>query len=467
VSRPDPLLVNDVHSQLNPTRVERIVAPSSLEKLQGEIRRAGSAGQTMCIAGGRHAMGGQQFAAGTVLLDTRQLSRVLRFDGERGLVEVEAGIQWPQLIYHLVRVQEGVPEAWGIRQKQTGADRLCLGGALAANVHGRGLRMKPLIGDIESFVLVDAEGKARTCSRRENAELFRLAVGGYGLFGVVYSLTLRLSRRLKLRRVVELQDLDGLSSAFATRIRDGFLYGDFQFSIAESTPEFLRNGVFSCYQPVPPETVLEKESERASEDDWLRLVALAHQDKPRAYDLYTKAYLSSNGKLYWSDTHQLSTYADGYHAKVDTRIRARHAGTEIITEIYVPRARLAGFMDEVRADFRRNAVNLIYGTIRLIEPDEESFLAWAREPYACIIFNLHTEHTPEGKEHSAAAFRRLIDLGIRHGGSYYLTYHRYATREQVERCYPQFREFLKLKKQYDPQERFQSDWYRHYRAIFA
>src|SRR6266404_4187004 len=53
------------------------------------------------------------------------------------------------------------------------------------------------------------------------------------------------------------------------------------------------------------------------------------------------------------------------------------------------------------------------------------------------------------------------------GGSYYLTYHRYATRKQVEACYPQFAEFLRLKKKYDPDERFQSDWYRHYRTMFA
>src|SRR5216684_2591743 len=55
----------------------------------------------------------------------------------------------------------------------------------------------------------------------------------------------------------------------------------------------------------------------------------------------------------------------------------------------------------------------------------------------------------------------------RRGGTYYLTYHRYATRNQVESCYPQFAEFLRLKKKYDPEERFQSDWYRHYRTMFA
>src|SRR3989441_3618296 len=70
-----------------------------------------------------------------------------------------------------------------IRQKQTGADRLSIGGALAANAHGRGLLFKPFVGDVESFVLVDADGIPRTCSREENAELFRLAIGGDGLVG--------------------------------------------------------------------------------------------------------------------------------------------------------------------------------------------------------------------------------------------------------------------------------------------
>jgi hypothetical protein len=48
-----------------------------------------------------------------------------------------------------------------------------------------------------------------------------------------------------------------------------------------------------------------------------------------------------------------------------------------------------------------------------------------------------------------------------------LTYHRWANRDQVERCHPRFAEFLGLKKQHDPEERFQSDWYRHYREMFA
>jgi hypothetical protein len=42
-----------------------------------------------------------------------------------------------------------------------------------------------------------------------------------------------------------------------------------------------------------------------------------------------------------------------------------------------------------------------------------------------------------------------------------------ADRRQVERCYPQMADFIKLKKKYDPHETFQSDWYRHYCHMFA
>ena len=97
---------------------------------------------------------------------------------------------------------------------------------------------------------------------------------------------------------------------------------------------------------------------------------------------------------------------------------------------------LRNFLDEARDDFRKNKVDLIYGTVRLIERDDESFLPWAKQSYACTVFNLHTVHTPDGMQRSADAFRRLIDMAVRRGGSYYLTYHRFASRQQILACYP-------------------------------
>ncbi len=65
---------------------------------------------------------------------------------------------------------------------------------------------------------------------------------------------------------------------------------------------------------------------------------------------------------------------------------------------------------------------------------------------------------------SAEAFRMLIDLARSHGGSYYLTYHRFATAEQLEACHPRFRESLAARHRHDPDDRFTSDWYRFYRG---
>jgi len=390
---------------------------------------------------------------------------VISFDQERGLIEAEAGIQWPKLIRTYLDAQADSAKQWGIAQKQTGADTFTLGGSLSSNVHGRGLTMKPLISNIESFTLINADGKSIRCSRDENNELFRVAIGGYGLFGLIGSVTLRLVARRKLRRVVEIIRADDLTKRFEERIAQKFLYGDFQFSVDEKSSDFLQRGVFSCYQPIDEREPIVAEK-KLRNNDWLDLLRLAYCDREKAFKRYSDYYLSTNGQTYWSDTSQLSAYLPDYAQKLREQIGGEKSSL-IITEIYVPRADLSDFLAQAAELLLSNRTIVIYGTVRLIEKDDESFLVWAKESYACIIFNLLTLHTPGGIEASARSFRGLIDLAIAHGGSYYLTYHRFAKLEQVMACYPQFKQFLALKRKHDPTERFQSDWYRYYRKLFA
>jgi len=460
-------LVNDIHSQLNPTYVDRVVPINSPTSLQAVLAKAQAEGKTVSIAGGRHSMGGQQFGAGTVLIDTRPMNRILNFDVARGVVEVEAGIQWPGLVDNLIKLQEGKAKQWGIIQKQTGADRLSLGGALASNIHGRGLTLKPIVGDVEAFTLMAADGKTTICSRAENSELFRLAIGGYGLFGVVTSVKLRLMPRTKLERRVEIIDIDQLMQSFEKRVALGYLYGDCQFSIDIPSDGYLKRGVFSCYRKLPDNALMPAEQKELSEDNWRELYYLAHTDTKSVFDRYSSYYLSTSGQKYWSDTHQLSVYINDYHQDVDYKLKEKTKATEMITELYVPRTALPRFMNTIREDFRKHNVKVIYGTIRLIEQDTESFLAWAKQSYACIVMNLHITHDKDGINKATDDFRRLIDRAIELGGSYFLTYHRWARRDQAQTCYPQMAEFLKLKKKYDPAELFQSDWYRHYKTMFA
>lgn len=460
-------VLNDVHSRLNPSAPAVYRRPNSIEEVVAAVQRARRHGMSVAIAGGRHAMGGQQFCHGGCVLDLRGLNRILAFDRDRGRITVEAGSTWPELMRGYLARQAGDAGSvhWGIRQKQTGADNLTLGGALAANIHGRGLTCAPFSADIVSFQLVTASGDLVTCSREREPELFSLAIGGYGLVGVVVAITLKLVPRQKVERVVTLLSLPELTRAFEMRISEGYTFGDFQFATDPNMSGFMSDGVFSCYRPVDHSGPIAASPVRLSQGDWRRLLYLAHVDKRKAFDEFADFYLKSSGQLYWNDTHQLNIYLDDYHRALDRHMGTCVTGTEMITELYVPRDRLTAFMTAVREDFRAHDVNFIYGTIRLIQRDRDAFLKWAKDEYACVIFNLHVDHTVAGLERAGEDFRRLIDRAIDQGGSYFLTYHRFARRDQVLHCYPEFPEFLRRKRHWDPEDRFASDWSRHHERL--
>jgi hypothetical protein len=131
VRRVVPLWANDTHSALNRTHIARLREPRTVEDVVNAVQRARADGEALAIAGGRHAMGGQQFLTDGSLLDMRRLNRVRELDEERGLLHVEAGITWPDVMRGYLSRPNGKTSYWGIRQKQTGADRLTIGGASA------------------------------------------------------------------------------------------------------------------------------------------------------------------------------------------------------------------------------------------------------------------------------------------------------------------------------------------------
>ena len=150
---------------------------------------------------------------------------------------------------------------------------------------------------------------------------------------------------------------------------------------------------------------------------------------------------------------------DGYHERLDPN------GSEVITEVFLRRDGLLEFMDACRTDFRAHDVALIYGTVRAIREDRETSLPWASGDRACVVFNLCVRHDPAGIAKARRDFRRIIDRAIERDGSFYLTYHRWATAEQLLAAHPRFPDFLRAKLIADPEERFQSQWYRHWRHL--
>ena len=461
-----PIVLNDVHSRLNATRVERVIRPSAVEHVVRAVREARAAGVPLSVAGCRHSMGGQQFATGAWHLDMRSMNRFLGLDAARRVVRVEAGMTWPELLKSLEAAQSGEAPILTFRQKQTGADDLTLGGAVSSNIHGRGLRWAPLVADVESVTVVRADGEVVRASREVEGELFRLVVGGYGLFGIVVEVKLRLVPRMRVERVVEVTGIDGVIGRFDARAAEGCVLGDFQFCPDESSEGFLREGVFACYRPAtiagsPPDAGLELDG-----DDWKRLVVDAHHRKAEAWRSYTGHYLKTNGQHYSHDRAQLGHYDSDYARWVHEACPQLGPGSLMITELYVPHDHLEGFMAASAAEIRMHKASLVYGTIRLIEPDRESFLPWARERFACVVMNLRVAHSEDGLARAGAVFRGLIDRALERNGSFFLTYHRWATGDQMRRAHPRIGEFFRLKRAHDPDEVFQSDWYRHWRSEF-
>ena len=393
-------LLNDVHSQLNPTSVAKVARPQTRAELQHLVRDARAARLGISVAGGRHAMGGQQFAAGALHVDMTALDRVLHSDPQRGLLQIEAGADWPKIIAasHSMTISPG--HQWGIRQKQTGVDAVSLGGSISANAHGRGLLMQPIGDDIEDLTLVNAQSELLVCSRDQHAELFSLVIGGYGMFGIIYAATLRLTPRQRVKRVVDIIDLDDAMNAVYRRAAEGCLFGDFQFVIDHQDDSFLRRGVFACYKPAGNAAAAAIPAADLGPEPWLKLLKLAHDDKQSAFRLYSQHYLGTDGNQYWSDTMQLSTYIPSYVEFLESARLAGPAGpapaanaaavkeTLVIGEHYVPRDKLLAFMEQAREVFRRFETEVIYGTIRAILRDTVSFLPWAKDDFACVIFNL-------------------------------------------------------------------------------
>jgi len=463
---PSGTLVNDIHTGWNPTWVDRVEQPTSVSEVQALIKSVKKHGRVISVSGSRHATGGQQFAERSMLVDTRRMKSVVGLDTKSGVLTVEGGIEWPELIQGYLKAQSAVP-AWGIRQKQGGGDHMTIGGALSANAHGHCLGAPPIVSDVEWVEIATADNHVQKCSRTEGKELFSLAIGGYGLFGIITAVGLRLTPRRKVRRNVETLTLAEASTSVEGRAANKAAFGYFQYNTDETSLEFMRTGILTTYEMVSDETPISDGSTDIDEAPLASLLELAHKDRRSAYRHYATFELSKSGNVEWSDLHQLSSYPSGYHTKMDQHHPGQKKGADLVWEFYVPRGDLIAFLEEARNLLLKNETSLIYGTVRFIEQDRDSFLAWAKKRYACVIFTPHFPDDALEKRKASEIYRQLAQAAIKRGGSFYLTYNRFAARNEMDLAYPQFAEFLQLKRKYDPTQLFQSEWYRYYRDMYT
>lgn len=209
----------------------------------------------------------------------------------------------------------------------------------------------------------------------------------------------------------------------------------------------------------PTDVTPPKSQRNLSDQEWLAFLELAHTDRKTGFEKYRDFYLSTSGQVYDSDLHAFGVYLSNYSRHLASRLSTPHLSTLMITELFVPIAVFPDFMRDAARLLRKPGAPVIYGTVRRIEPDRETFLPWARTRMACIIFNLQMVHESAQLKIASDKFRNLIDLAIAYNGTYYLTYHGYATDQQLRTCYPEFDLWLKEKQKHDPEQKFWSDWF--------
>ncbi|NET35344.1 MAG: FAD-binding oxidoreductase [Cyanothece sp. SIO1E1] len=120
----------------------------------------------------------------TVLME--RFDRILDWDASSGRVIAEAGITFADLIRIFL------PQGW-FPAVTPGHAFVTMGGAVAANVHGKNhYDQGSFIDTVDSLHLVKANGQLHQTSRDRDPERFYACFGGLGLTGIIRDVTLRL-----------------------------------------------------------------------------------------------------------------------------------------------------------------------------------------------------------------------------------------------------------------------------------
>ena len=442
-------VLNDA-SRLNPVSVARqaVVRTSDEQGLIAEMRAllrdAARDGLPVCVGGARHSMGGQSIARGGVAVSLAASS--CEPDTATRSYRVRGGTHWHDVIRRLD------PLGFSVAVMQSNHD-FSVAGTLCANAHGWPVPYGPFGTTVRSFRLMLADGTLVTCSPSENDELFRLVIGGYGLFGIVLDVDVAM--------VPNVQLLPTFDRVTATQIAEKFMivartspvqlaYG--RLSLARE--RFLQDGLVVSYKPMPVQR---------------NPLPPAGQSAVYAFlsrKLFRSQIGSDRGKqMRWlaetvvlpraATTHAVTRNALlNYPVSVLAETNPRR--TDILHEYFLSPERFGDFLTACRLLIPESGQDLLNVTLRHVERDAISVLSYAPARRVAAVLLFSQAATPEADRAMAVLTQRLIETALELGGSFYLPYRLHALPEQVRTAYPRLEEFIARKRHYDPGLRFRN-----------
>jgi FAD/FMN-containing dehydrogenase len=454
-----PLVLDDA-SRLDATPVARHWRPSSvtgdawLNALRAELKTAAAESRPVCVGAARHSMGGQALmrdgAAMTFDVNVAEPAWI-EIDKATQTYRVAAGARWRQVIEALDHV--GLSPAVMQSNHDFG-----VAATLSVNAHGWPVPYGPFGVTARSFRLMLASGELVTCSRSENTELFGLVMGGYGLFGVVVDLDLMAAENRLMKPTYQLMPAAQLGPRMATAITQDATVRMAYGRLAVDAKRFLREALLVTLRPVPGTPTAATSGGvmvSVSREIFRAQVGSDRAKRARWYAETVAAPKTSSGIA--SRNRLLNEPV----ANLAGRDRSR---TDILHEYFLPPEGLEPFLAACRTIIPRSRQDLLNVTLRYVEADRTSVLAYAPATRVAAVMLFSQRMTSADDEDMATMTARLIDAALESGGAFYLPYRLHAQREQVARAYPRLEEFIARKRHYDPGLLFQNTMWSRYLA---
>jgi FAD/FMN-containing dehydrogenase len=318
----------------------------------------------------------------------------------------------------------------------------------------------PFGSTVRRFRIMLADGSVVTCSNSENAELFRLAVGGYGLFGIVIDADLAMVENSLLTPASELMKADAFAPRFVARATDPSVrmsYG--RLSVAREG--FLREALLVGYTPAPHQPDRPPPPKNSAAFSMLsRGVFRAQTGSERGKRARWMAETRLMPKVGQLALTRNTLLNEPVAALADRDL----SRTDILHEYFVAPDRFNDFLAACREIIPSHSQDLLNVTLRYVGADSSSVLTYAPAPRIAAVMLFVQKRTAEADGDMRAMTVKLIDRVAALGGSYYLPYRLHATREQLRAAYPRLDEFVATKRRYDPQLRFRNALWDRYLA---
>ncbi|MBW4550152.1 MAG: FAD-binding oxidoreductase [Aphanocapsa sp. GSE-SYN-MK-11-07L] len=446
---PLPTGMVDDASRLNPTRMQIVQVPNHPVKakalLRNLLQQAKIRGQKVAIAGARHTMGGQTIYAKGISLDMTGFNR-MQLNPTTGILTVQSGAKWSKVIPYLNQ------QGYSVAVMQSNND-FSVGGTMNANAHGWQPDRPPFASTVESFELMLADGRIVQCSRQTNRELFSLVLGGYGLFGIILEVKLRVvpNQLYSAERTV-IPSRDYVETYRRAVTKDvGMAYG--RLSIAPD--RFLQEAILTTYH-------------RQTIGD--RPLPLTESQPGIARTVFRGSVGNDYGKNLRWQLEKLNGGEVGTHVTRNQILNRpsslfenyKQAETEILHEYFIPPESLELFLEQCRVIIPKHQADLLSVTVRNVYPDQDSFLRYADQEMFGLVMLFHQQRTAADEVKMQVLTQALIEAALAVGGRYYLPYRLHATPSQFDRAYPQATKFFQLKQKYDSNLIFDNYFYTKY-----